>query len=274
MKIVNAHSSKTSDWFRQIAVLVAAPLIWIASSLGIFLDSARSPSEFSGLSENLLVPQTFAFSIWFPIFLGILAYGVIQALRVNQRRALFRETGWWIAAGLWGIVAWGLATAYLPDSIVELAASLIFIPTMLALVIAMVKLYSRKESLDRLEKWFVLVPISLISGWCSIAVFVGLNGLIWSLVEPLGWSAIGTALSVLSLSLGWVLTILIRGVKNPVYAFPVIWGLGFLVLRHLSDDGEVSIAIAAILGISAILVAIWPLKSTKNSNRETLSPAE
>lgn len=246
--------STLQDGLRQAANLIAAPLIWLASSLGLFLDSARSPSEFSDLSENILVPETFAFSIWLPIFLGIFAYGVIQALRSNRSRVVFRVTGWWVAAGLWGIVAWGLATSYLSDSVVELAASVIFLPTMVVLVVAMVKLSRRYKSLDRMEHWLVLAPISLLAGWCSIAVFVGLNGLIWSWVEPLGWSAIGTAISVLSVALGWVIIVLRRGARNRIYALPVIWGLTFLALRHFGAGGAMLLGGVAVLGIVLVIL--------------------
>jgi len=264
------------DLARQAAILIAAPLIWICSSLGLFIDSARSPSDFSDLTKNLLVPQTFAFSIWLPIFLGILAYACLQALRVNQTRAIFRETGWWVAAGLWGIVAWGLVTAFAPDAIVEALASLIFIPTMIALVIAMIRFARRKEALDKLEHWLILAPISLIAGWCSIAVFVGLNGFIWSLVEPLGWSMLGTALSVLGLALWWAVYILRHGARNPIYAFPILWGLGFLALRHIGSDGETSLWI----GGSAIFAALFVLGAatigakSKGTNYIGATPAE
>ncbi len=247
--------SKPLDMIRQGLILLAAPLIWIASSLGVFLDFARSPSDFSDLSENILVPQTFAFSIWFPIFVGVMAFGVLQMFRANRTRAVFRETGWWIAAGLWGIVAWGLATSFLPDTSVELAASLIFIPSMMALVIAMVKMTRRKDALDQIEIWLALVPVSLIAGWCSIAVFVGLNGLIWKWVEPLGWSQIGIALTILSVALGWAIVVLRRGAQNRIYAFPIIWGLGFLALKHFTMDGSIAIGLTAITGIVAILIA-------------------
>ena len=235
--------------------LLAAPLIWLASSLGLMIQSARSPSDFSDLSDNILVPQTFAFSIWFPIFIGILAYGVIQALPSNRTRAVFRQTGWWVAAGLWGIVGWGLATSFLSDSVVELAASLIFIPSMFVLVVAMVRFSRLRQSLDAIEQWLVLAPVSLIAGWCSLAVFVGLNGLIWGWVKTLDWNQIGTALSVLTLALGWVIAVLRRGAQNRIYAFPVLWGLGFLALRHFSEGGSGLIGTVSVVGIFSIIAA-------------------
>lgn len=246
---------QAQDILRQVLILLATPLIWIFSSLGVFLESARSPSDFSDLSVNLLVPQTFAFSIWFPIFVGIMAYGVIQALPANRTVDAYRKSGWWIAAGLWGVSAWGLVTAFAPDNIVEVLATLIFVPTMIALVIGMIKLWRARRAMGGLEKWLVLLPISLIAGWCSIAVFVGMNGLLWKFVEPMGWNITGTALSVLGLALWWAIYILRQGALNKVYAFPIIWGLGFLAVRHFAEGGTVLIGSAAVAGIIAVALA-------------------
>ena len=166
-----------------------------------------------------------------------------------------------MAAGLWGVAAWGLVTAYAPDAFVETWASLVFIPTMLCLVIAMTKLWRGRAALDRVEHWLVLAPVSLIAGWCSIAVFVGLNGLIWKTVEPMGWSMTGTALSVLGLALWFAIYVLRQKALNKIYAVPILWGLGFLALRHLGEVGNIWIGSAAIIGVLAIaLASFFPAK--------------
>ena len=106
-----------------------------------------------------------------------------------------------------------------------------------------------------LEKWCVLTPVSLIAGWCSIAFFVGLNGLVWKFAGPLGWNITGTSLSVLGIALWWAIYILRQGALNKIYAFPIIWGLGFLVLRHSSQGGDPYIGAAAFIGIVAVILA-------------------
>lgn len=253
---MNSHPKhRRADILRQFLILLATPLIWLFSSLGFFVNTARSPSEFSDLTVNWLVPQTFAFSIWGPIFIGIFAYGFVQALPINRTRSIYRQSGWWIAAGLWGVASWGLVTAFAADNVVELFASLIFIPTMMSLVMGMIKLWRGRASLSGLEKWLVLTPISLIAGWCSIAVFVGLNGLIWKWAEPLGWNITASALSVLGPALWWVIYVLRHGALNKIYAFPVLWGLGFLALRHLGSSGDLYIGGTALLGMFAVVLA-------------------
>ena len=253
--MTNPSKSNSKDIWRQGFVLFATPLIWIFSSLGVFLEGARSPREFSDLSVNWLVPETFAFSIWGPIFLGIMAYGVVQALPRNRSRLIHRDSGWWIAAGLWGVAAWGLITAYVPDNSVEVLASLIFLPTMTALVMGMIKLWQGRNVLTPLETWLVLAPVSVIAGWCSLAIFVGLNGVVWKYVEALGCNMTTTALSVLGPALWWAIFVLRHGALNKIYAFPIIWGLGFLAVRHLRQDGNIYIGAAAIIGIAAIILA-------------------
>lgn len=252
--MTSEKTPRSTDLLRQCLILIATPLIWLFSSLGLFIDGARSPSEFSDLTVNILVPQTSAFSIWLPIFIGIFAYGIIQILPKNRTRDIYHQSGWWIAAGLWGVALWGLVTAYAADGSVEILASLIFIPTMIALVIGMIKLWRGRSALTTLEKWLALTPVSLIAGWCSIAVFVGLNGLIWKFVEPLGWNITATALSVLAIALWWAIYVLRHGAFNKIYALPIIWGLGFLALRHLGQDGEFYLGIAALIGVFTIII--------------------
>lgn len=254
---IDLPASNTLDVLRQALIVITAPLIWLFSSLGFFLSHARSPSDFSDLSVNILVPQTFAFSIWLPIFIGIFAYSIVQALPANRARLAFRQSGWWMVAGLGGVALWGLVTAFAPNSSVEVLASLVFIPAMLSLVIAMIKVWQHKADLKPHENWLVLIPVSLIAGWCSIAIFVGFNGLIWKTVEPIGWSITGTALSVLGLALWWVIYVLRQQAMNSAYAFPVVWGLGCLAVRHFAEGGDIWIGSAAIIGsIAAILAAL------------------
>jgi len=47
------------------------------------------------------------------------------------------------------------------------------------------------------------------------------------------------------------------------YAFPILWGLGFLALRHISASGDMKLAIAAFIGILGIgLAATLPRKTS------------
>lgn len=242
-----------NDRLRQTANLILAPLIWITSSLGFFVPDARSPGEFSDMSDNLLVPASFAFSIWFPIFVGCIAYGVYQAFPRNREIGLFRRTGWWTALGFTLICVWSLITAFAPTSMVQWGTALVFVPALLAFAVATVRL-SRHHGLTKGRRWLVLAPISLITGWCSLAVFLNWTPIAYDTFAD-GNANIVSSLLILSASLGTVVLIheLARG--NRIYLIPPIWGLAFLALRHSGDgSGFTTIGWAALIGIALLLV--------------------
>ena len=60
-----------SDSFRQILNVIAAPLMWILSTLPQVVDIGRTAKEFSDINDSLLVPYGIAFAIWFPILLAV-----------------------------------------------------------------------------------------------------------------------------------------------------------------------------------------------------------
>lgn len=243
----------SADHFRRWANLLLAPAMWILSSLWLFEPSARSAQGFSNLSENPLVPWGPAFSIWFPIFIGVIAYGIIQWLRSNAGRDIFRQTGWFTAGGFALICGWALITSYFPADLVEWSASLIFVPAMVLLVWAMVKFTKSRQHLDGVEQWLVLAPVSLIAGWCSIAVFIGWNPLV---ARVTGLEPVTASYVTLGLALIWILLVLRSGGLNRLYAFPPIWGLGFLAYRHFALDGGVSgLGAMAVVGMVALIIA-------------------
>jgi len=116
----NSSNPAMNDRLRQIVNLVGAPLMWVLSTLSFFDPNARSPEGLSEINESQLVPLGFAFSIWFPIFVGCIAYGVIQALGTNKTRDIFRQLGPWTAAGFILICVWSLISAYAPQNLAQL----------------------------------------------------------------------------------------------------------------------------------------------------------
>lgn len=244
------------DTLRAAANLILAPLMWVLSSLGEIMPSARSAKEFSDMSENLLVPFGPAFAIWFPIFLLCIAYGIWSFLPKNRSFMVNRQAGWWTAAGFAGVCGWALITAFAPANLVQWASALIFIPAMLCLVKAMLIFGRYKSDLSDKAEVVTLLPISLIAGWTSLAIFLN-----WT---PIAYNLMGTSVSLiipslvlLALALVWAIYNIRKTSGNLAYAFPVIWGLAFLAGRHLMVTQEApTIGWAAIVGIALIFLAL------------------
>ena len=242
------------DILRQALVVVFALTTPLSSNIAAIVGTGRTIGEQSAASDTLLVPWGPAFSIWFPIFVGLLAYAVVQGLPRNGARPILRDTGWWMAASLGLITAWGLAAAFPPEAASRWLTAVIFVPATLAAVQAAVVLSRRKHELSTLESWTVWAPISGLAGWCSLAVFLnwaqlGVNG-------PIGFGLSETAvcLLTLALALAWIAWSLHRMRGNRLYAFPVVWGLACLAYARLAvDDLSATIGFAAIAGALIVL---------------------
>lgn len=243
---------KTNDAARQWVNLIAAPAMWILSTLPQVTGWGRSAKEFSDLNDSLLVPYGIAFSIWLPIFLGCMGYAVLQAMKTNRSRDIFRKTGWWTAGGFTSVCLWALISGWAPAGLTLWGTALIFIPTVLCLVKAMLILTRNKTSLDKTERLWVWVPISLIAGWTSIAIFLN-----WT---PIAMNAADTSVPIvvpnlimLTLALIWAVFIIRRSAANLVYAFPIAWGLGWLAFEAISLNGTPEIiGYAAVTGFAII----------------------
>ena len=244
------------DILRQSLNVIFAVTLPISARWADITGTGRTIEAQSELNDTLLVPYGFAFAIWGPIFLGLLAYAVVQGLPRNRERAIFRDTGWVVAGGLALLSAWGLAAALPPVEASRWLTALIFVPATLLVCLATVALSRRKHELSSLEGWTVWLPVSLLAGWCSLATFLNWNQL--GVHGPLG---IGRqpefVISLLTLALGllWVVLNLRWNRGNRAYAFSVLWGLGFLAYARLYvDDLNIIIAGAAIVGFLLVLL--------------------
>ena len=245
--------SQPSDIMRQISNLLLAPAMWISSSIPMVFDIGRSISEQSDANNTLLVPAGIAFSIWFPIFVGCIAYGVIQILPKNRERAIYRDIGRLTAGSFALITLWGYMAAFPPPAISAWGTAIVFIPAVLLICAAVVKLTRRKAELSRAEGYLIYIPLSLLAGWCSIAVF--LNWAQLGVHGPIGFGMNETLVCVLALAaaLAWITFMIHKTGGNRAYTFAPVWGLSFLVIARLgSEDHNLIIAIAA--GIGALIL--------------------
>lgn len=246
------------DTFRQWLNLIAAPAMWILSTLPQITDWGRSAKEFSEANNSLLVPYGFAFSIWFPIFVGCIGYAMLQATKANRTREIFRKTGWWTGAGFTGVCIWALFSGWGSPIIARWGTALIFVPTVYCLIKAMLELTRGKEALDKTEKIWVWAPISLIAGWTSIAIFLNWTPLI---VDGIGSASpnIVPTMTMFSAALCFAAIMARRSRGNSIYVFPIVWGLAWLAFKALTQPPHSAvIAAAALLGcliLSAVTYA-------------------
>jgi len=240
-------SSDKKDILRQWLNIIAAPMMWILSTLPQITNWGRTAKEFSDANNSLLVPYGIAFSIWLPIFVGCIGYAVLQGLKSNRNRAIFRRTGWWTGAGFLSVCIWALFSGWGSPMLARWGTALIFIPAMLCLVKAMLIFTREKAALDKTERLWVWLPISLIAGWTSIAIFLN-----WT---PIVIGSFGTSVQpiipnvlMLCIALIWAIFVTRRSGANIAYVFPIAWGLAWLSFKALTQTPQTEI-----IGVFAII---------------------
>lgn len=245
---------RSNDTLRAFANLILAPAMMIISNIPMVTDLGRSPSDFSDQNDSLLVPFGIAFSIWLPIFIFAIIYGVVQFLPKNRTREIFRKIGWWTAAGFAFVNIWSLISGFAPDSLVLWGTALTFVPMVCCLVTAMLTVSRHKNQLAGPETWSVWLPISLIAGWTSIAMFLNFTPIATGILGGIGLSSTISAVIMLSAALVFAALMLKRSGGNPAYAFPILWGLAWLAFaRFHVDDINMTIGYAAVVGFVLLL---------------------
>ena len=239
-------------FLRRALNLVLAPAMWICSSLWMF-GIGRTIQEQSEYTDTVLVPFGAAFSIWLPIFVGCIAYGIIQLLPQFRDKPIYRDIGWWTVGGFGFVSMWGLVASLPSPEASKWLTAFVFIPAMYCLVQAAVILTRRRAELSTLERFACWMPISWIAGWTSLAFWLNWASLGTYSPIGLGLPSLVIALLALAAALGWVVFNLRRMNGNIAYVFPVIWGLGWLVFDRVQPEGA-SMPVAAVAGTGAIIL--------------------
>jgi translocator protein len=234
--------------------ILALLLLLVANSLASATDviGGQLTAEVSDNNPTLFTPAGYVFSIWSIIYIGLIAFAVYQA-RSSEGAARIRERiGPWFAINAILNVAWLFAWGY------ELLWLSVLI--MLALLASLIVIYERlqigrvaEDAVDagKAATWCVRVPMSIYTGWISVATIANIAVLLAST----GWEggALGPGFwTVLVLLAGTVLGLLATFLRRDVaYALVVVWAfVGIAVAR----PEESLVAAAAIIG--ALLVAI------------------
>lgn len=243
-----------SDGLRQAAFVVAAILFPLSNWVPSLTGTGRTIGEQSDAASTLLVPWPPAFSIWFVIFVGMLAFAVIQALPSIRERPAFRASGWWFTLAMMLSVCWSLAAAYAPIESSSWITALIFVPYVFAVTEGLVRLRGWAGSLFGHEYWLCLVPAGLFAGWTSLAIFLNWQQVFVTGPLQLPFEEPVIAVGMLGAAVLWIGSVLMRVRGFWAFAFTPIWGLAALAYARLVV-GPLSqpVGIAALVGIALVL---------------------
>ncbi|MDD1655137.1 MAG: hypothetical protein LUO91_05460 [Methanomicrobiales archaeon] len=251
------------DLFRQGMNLVfsfAQFLVTLLPALGIGTGIGDRASG----GEPLVQPIFWAFFIWFPIYAACIAYGIYQAIPAQRENGILRRIGFPTASAFTGVTAYALVAQFGGSDWLLIA---IFVWILASLLMAYLPLGEYRHRLTRTEGYLVLAPVSLLTGWVSLAILVNLAAVLKD-DRVITAGVMETAFSlVLLVAACLVASLLIhRGKGNAWYAFPVIWGLGGVVVANVMRQSSTIIAVAA--GLAALEILVFLLVVRKRESEQ------
>jgi hypothetical protein len=247
------------DILRQFAVIFTTlyALIFNGAANAIPLNGLNT-GAISDSFKVLFVPAGYVFAIWGVIYIGMLAYTIVQALPSQRTNPRLRSTGWLMALsglanGSW-IYFWHFG--YYAISLV----------TMLVLLGSLTAIYLRlrigKTQFNTIEKWTIAIPISIYLGWITVATLANATAVL-STTGWNGWGISPEAWTVLLLAAGVAVGASMAFTRSDVaYLLVLVWAFSGISARWINMP-----VIYASGLVSAGLVIIFLVASRIRSTR-------
>ncbi len=249
--------SRLNDMFRQFAVLLTAiSQVYVSYSIG------RDVGGIAQENRSLILPASYAFSIWGAIFLLCLLYAVYQALPVNRTSPIFRAVGWWSAGAFLCNTIWN--QIFINRQFV-LSQVVIFCGLLCAgMAFFRFVQTATPRRLTAVENWIVAPAFGLLFGWLTAANVVGLA----SVLVASGFAATGegaelggAALILFGSAIAFFVVIFSRSGPSSAwvaYGAAVIWALVAVFLEQRGTSMLVGLtAVVGIVLVAAALVVPW-----------------
>jgi hypothetical protein len=250
------------DTIRQTVVALSILATIVVNLLANALPfNDLTTAEISDRFQVYFVPAGYVFSIWGLIYIGLIAYGVFQALPAQRENPRLQ----WIApfvvvAGLCNCV-WLFLWHY-----EQFTLTLVPMFGLLAmLILAHRNLGTGRNPAGSAETWAARVPISIYLGWITVAAVANvsdvLNFLQWD-----GWG-IGArdwtlVMFAAVLAIGGLMSITRRDVA---FNLVLVWALvGIAVEQAAAKSLVLGSLVTAVLLLAVLAYSLYPRRAAKN----------
>jgi hypothetical protein len=202
-------------------------------------------------ADVLIIPASYAFSIWGLIYIGVLAFGIYQLMPAQRSNPIIRRVDYLVILSCITQAIW----VFLFTLRQFWWSVLMMVGILLPLIGIYLLLGVGKRRVSRQEKWFAQIPFSVYLGWISVATIVNVASALfannwdgWG-IAPETWTVI---MMVIATAIGATLNLQRRDLAYPLV---IIWALVAVAVRQI-DVASVAIAaigLAAVLGILTLL---------------------
>ena len=178
-------------------------------------------------SDVLITPANYAFAVWGIIYLGLISFGIYQALPAQRSNPLLRKIGYKIAIASLSQIVWVICFLYR-----QYAFSFV---AMLGILFSLIGAYLSLPfpRTTRQQKWLIRMPISIYLSWIVLATI--LNGAIT--LKSWQWSGWGINPGVWTIGMLLIAAFITHLVTIPrldfAYALVFVWGTVAIAVKNL-----------------------------------------
>jgi len=248
------------DGIRQVMVILSILITLVVNTLANALPlNGLNTGQISDRFQVYFVPAGYVFSIWGLIYIGLIAYGVYQALPAQRANPRLRAAGWWIVLGGLANSAWIFLWHYeqFPLTIIAMLTLLI------SLIVTYLKLGTGRNKVSKSETWCVQIPFSVYLGWISVATIANVTSVLdyikWDRLglPPEAWVWIMLA-AVLAITLAMIFTR-----RDIAYTLVILWALAGIAVKNAAVQA-VATPVWVTFGVILIGLALKFLKRRRN----------
>lgn len=248
------------DILRQILVVLAVIAVIAVNIMAVTLPlNGLDTGEISDRFEVYFVPAGYVFSIWSLIYLGLIAYGIFQALPAQRENPRLRATGYLFVLSSLANITWLFLWHY---------EVFLYTPVaMLVLLLSLIAIYLRLDigrvQVSTAEKWSVQIPFSIYLGWVSVATIANITQWLYFLNWN-GWGIAPELWAVIMLAAGVIISALMSLRRADIaYSLVLVWAyIGIAVKQASTPLVAYSAWIAS--GLILVILVVGFLRKRQN----------
>ena len=238
------------DTLRQVLVIIAIIAVIAINILANALPlNGLNTGEISDRFDIYFVPAGYVFSIWGLIYLGLIAYGIFQALPAQKENPRLRRIAVPFLISCLANIVWLFLWHY--------EVFLFTLAAMLVILVSLIMIYLRLDigctKVTRGELWSVHIPFSIYLGWITVATIANTTQLLFY-IGWFGWGIRPEIWAVILLAAGVLISAAMSLTRSDIaYSMVLVWAYIGIAREHADAP---TVTTAAWIGAGLILVIL------------------
>ncbi len=243
-----------SDLFRSVSTLLAILAAFVTNIIAnIFPFNGLTIGEISNqfFGDVLIIPASYAFSIWGLIYLSLISCGIYQVLPAQRHHPRLRRMSYLLVLASLAQIAWVFLFEYLQFAWSVLAMLII----LGSLILTYLRLQIGVERVPPREKWLINIPISIYLAWISVATVVNIASTLYNW----GWNDPNTLVFWTIVMLGVSTAIAaVATIQRGDTAFNLVFVWAYIAIAVRQSEYVAILSTALGLAIGLILLLVVP----------------